>query len=103
MRNSLLSALAAGALAVLTVAPAFAACNPGTPNCIKIGSGSRLAQIKDKLTNPGTLGSGEIDCQNTTLCGIDTGNGTSPGVLAMYGSQTTPSIPIPPPGTVRVR
>jgi hypothetical protein len=103
MRNSLLSALAAGAFAVLTIAPAFAACNPGTPNCITIAPGGRLAQIKSKLTNPGTLGSGELDCQNTKLCGIDTGNGTSPGVPAMYGSPTTPSIPMPPPGTVRVR
>ncbi len=103
MRNHLLSALAAGAFAVLAITPAFAACNPGTPHCISIAPGSRLAQLKANLANPGTLGSGDQDCQNTKLCGIDTGDGTSPGILAMTGRPTTPSIPIPPPGGVQVR
>jgi hypothetical protein len=101
MRNKLLRALTAGALALFTVTPAFAACNPGTPNCIKVSPA--LAKVKGQLFNPGTLGSGEQDCQNTKLCGIDTGDGTSPGTLARTGKQTTPSIPIPPPGSIQVR
>jgi hypothetical protein len=99
MRHNLLRALTAGALALFTVAPAFAACNPGTPNCIRVSPA--LAKVKSQLFDPGTLGSGEQDCQNSKLCGIDTGDGTSPGVAR--GKQTTPSIPIPPPGSIQVR
>jgi hypothetical protein len=89
MRNTLRSALTAGAFALCAVAgpillsggPAYAVCNPGTPHCIGVAPGSRLAQLKAKLNNPGTLGSGDIYCKNSSLCGIDTGDGTSPGVL----------------------
>jgi hypothetical protein len=55
--------LLAATLALGTIAaePAFALCNPGSPNCIKVWPGSRLANIKNQLANPGTLGSNEIE------------------------------------------
>ncbi len=62
--------------------PAFAMCNPGTPHCIGVAPGSRLDKLKKQLANPGTVGGDEIECKNSKLCGIDTGDGTSPGVLA---------------------
>ena len=99
MTTKLIRALTAGALALFTVVPAFAACNPGTPHCIPVSPG--LAKVKGQLFNPGTLGSGEQDCQNSKLCGIDTGDGTSPGALAR--TQATPSIPVPPPSSIQVR
>lgn len=74
MRNMFWSVLAlcivTGSI-LLPADPAYALCNPGTPHCVKA-----------KLNNPGTLGSGDIYCKNSSLCGIDTGDGTSPGVLA---------------------
>ena len=79
MTTMLRTILTAAALAGAVAAPAFAACNPGSPNCIRVAPGSRLAQLKAKLTHPGTLGSGEQQCKNSSLCGIDTGDGTSPG------------------------
>jgi hypothetical protein len=66
---------------VLPGSPAMAVCNPGSPHCIKVAPGSTLAKLKAKLSSPGTLGSGEITCVNSSLCGIDTGDGTSPGAL----------------------
>jgi hypothetical protein len=101
MTTKLARTLTAATLTFFTVAPAFAACNPGTPHCIPVSAG--LAKVKGQLFNPGTLGSGDVDCQNTKLCGIDTGDGTSPGVLARTGKPVTPSIPIPPPGSIQVR
>ena len=64
--------LLAATLALGTIAaePAFALCNPGSPNCIKVWPGSRLANIKNQLANPGTLGSNEIECQNAKVCGF---------------------------------
>jgi hypothetical protein len=57
MRNKLLRALTAGALTLVTVAPAFALCNPGTPNCVTDGGdGSRLAAAKHQVFDPGTFG-----------------------------------------------
>ena len=100
MTTKLIRTLTAAALALSMGTPAFAACNPGTPHCIPVSPG--LAKVKGQLFNPGTLGSGEQDCQNSKLCGIDTGDGTSPGALSRT-SQTTPSIPIPPPGSIQVR
>lgn len=79
MKIMLRPLLAANALAMAAAAPAFAVCNPGTPNCIRVAPGSRLAQLKARLTHPGTLGSGEQQCKNASQCGIDTGDGTSPG------------------------
>src|ERR1700730_9357193 len=99
MRHDLLRALTAAALALFTPAPAFAACNPGTPNCIRVMPA--LATLKSQLFAPGAPGSGEQECHNRNLCGIDAGDGTSPGVAR--GKQTTPSIPIPPPGSIQVR
>lgn len=78
MKIMLRPLLAANALAMAAAAPAFAVCNPGTPNCIRVAPGSRLAQLKARLTHPGTLGSGEQQGKNASLCGIDTGDGTSP-------------------------
>jgi hypothetical protein len=101
MTNKLMRALTAGALVLFTVAPGFAACNPGTPHCIPVSPG--LAKVKGQLFNPGTLGSGEQECQNSKLCGIDTGDGTSPGTLSRTSKPTTPSIPIPPPASIQVR
>lgn len=72
---------------ILVTGPAFALCNPGTPHCIKVGAGSRLATLKKKLSNPGTLGSGDVTCKNSSLCGIDTGDGTSPGYLPRQAGQ----------------
>jgi hypothetical protein len=100
MTTKLIRTLTAAALALCAATPAFAACNPGTPHCITVSP--TLAKVKGKLFNPGTLGSGEQECQNSKLCGIDTGDGTSPGTLSRT-SQTTPSIPIPPPGSIQVR
>ena len=60
--------------------PAMAVCNPGTPHCIMVSPA--LAKLKAKLNNPGTVGSGEQPCKNSPLCGIDTGDGTSPGTLS---------------------
>jgi len=73
---------ALAAVAVLMTGPAFAVCNPGTPHCIRLDPNSRLAALKNKLKNPGTLGSGDQQCKNSKLCGIDTGDGTSPGYLS---------------------
>ena len=75
------------AVLLLVAGPAFAMCNPGSPHCIKVGAGSRLANLKKKLSNPGTLGSGDITCKNSSLCGIDTGDGTSPGYLPRQAGQ----------------
>ena len=100
MTTKLLRTRSAAALALCAATPAFAVCNPGTPNCIPVSS--TLAKVKGQLFNPGTLGSGEQDCQNSKLCGIDTGDGTSPGALART-SKTTPSIPVPPPSSIQVR
>ncbi len=53
MRTKFLRALTAGALTLVTVAPAFALCNPGTPNCVTDGGpGSRLAKAKAQVFNP---------------------------------------------------
>ena len=104
MTKLLLTAAALGILAfapTLTT-PAYALCNPGTPNCIKVSP--ELAKVKAQLTNPGTLGSGDIDCQGTKLCGIDTGDGTSPGVLTRSSPTSSPSsIPVQKAGSVQVR
>jgi len=99
MTSKVIRTVAAATIALCAVTPAFAACNPGTPHCIPVSP--TLAKVKGQLFNPGTLGSGEQDCQNSKLCGIDTGDGTSPGALAR--TQTTPSIPIPPPSNIQVR
>ncbi|HJT06607.1 MAG TPA: hypothetical protein VJ747_06765 [Stellaceae bacterium] len=99
MTSKVIRTVAAATIALCAVTPAFAACNPGTPHCIPVSP--TLAKVKGQLFNPGTLGSGEQDCQNSKLCGIDTGDGTSPGALAR--TQTTPSIPIPPPSSIQVR
>lgn len=105
MNKLLLAAAALGLLALVPTlsTPAYAVCNPGTPNCIKVSPS--LAKIKAQLTNPGTLGSGDIDCQGTKLCGIDTGDGTSPGVLAVRSSPTPSpsSVPVQQVGSVQVR
>ncbi len=82
MRNTFLRVVTVGALALSTVAPTFAACNPGTRNCITDGGpGSRLANAKHQVFDPGTFG----NCDpTTTLCSDDiagssrkTGSGTT--------------------------
>ena len=79
---------------IFVTGPAFALCNPGTPHCIKVGAGSRLATLKKKLSNPGTLGSGDVTCKNSSLCGIDTGDGTSPGYLPRHAGQPSHTTPV---------
>lgn len=87
VRSALIAAVFAlcGAVSpmLLSSGPAYAVCNPGTPHCVMVAPGSRLAQLKAKLNNPGTVGGGDITCKNSPLCGIDTGDGTSPGALAV--------------------
>ena len=57
MWNKFLRVVTVGSLALFTVAPAFAACNPGTRNCITDGGpGSRLAKAKHQVFDPGTFG-----------------------------------------------
>jgi hypothetical protein len=69
MRNRFLRAATAGALVFSSVAPTFAACNPGSPNCITDpGPGSRLAKAKHQVFDPGTFNSCD---HNTTLCSDD--------------------------------
>lgn len=99
MKTTLRSALTAGALALFTVAPAFALCNPGTPHCVTDGGpGSRLAKAKQQVFNPGNFN----DCdQNTTLCGNDIVS--PPDARSRSKLLTTPTIPIPPPGSIQVR
>jgi len=57
MRHEFMRALTAGALTLFSVAPAFALCNPGTPNCVTDGGeGSRLSAAKHQVFDPGTFG-----------------------------------------------
>ncbi len=64
-RISLLSAVAALSL---TSAPAFALCNPGTPNCIRVDGA--LAKAKHQIFDPGEVGGGEwTPCKNGEGCG----------------------------------
>lgn len=89
--------IAAAALAlIITAAPVFAACNPGSPHCIKFDPTGRLAKVKAKIKDPRTLGSGDQDCTNSRLCGIDTGDGSTPGTLARRsGGGKEPVAPTP--------
>lgn len=56
------------AVLVFCGGPAFANCNPGSPNCQKIYPGSRLYDLKKKMANPGEVG-GDDECQ-----GVDPGH-----------------------------
>ena len=49
---------------VLSTAPAFALCNPGTKNCIPIGAG--LTQAKNQVFNQGL--SGQCDPGPAGIC-----------------------------------
>jgi hypothetical protein len=83
MRHKFLRALTAAALTLFSVAPAFALCNPGSPNCITDGGpGSRLAKAKHQVFDPGTFGNCD---HNTTLCSDD-----------IAGSSRTTSNPVTP-------
>ena len=84
MWNKLLRVVTLGALALSTVAPAFAACNPGTPHCIMDGGpGSRLANAKHQVFDPGQFG----NCDpTTTLCSDDIAG----------SSRKTPTNPVTP-------
>ena len=69
MWNKVMRIATLGALALSSVSPAFALCNPGTPHCVTDGGpGSRLSQAKNQVFNPGTLGNCDY---TTTLCGGD--------------------------------
>jgi len=71
MSHKFLRTLTAGALTLFSVAPAFALCNPGTPNCVTDGGpGSRLAKAKHEVFDPGQVGGGEwTPCKNGEGCG----------------------------------
>jgi hypothetical protein len=90
MWNKFLRVVTVGVLALSTVAPAFAACNPGTRNCITDGGpGSRLAKAKHQVFDPQTFG----NCDPvTTIC--------SDGIAG--SSRTTSSSGTPKTGTVVV-
>jgi hypothetical protein len=90
MWNTFLRVATMGALALSTAAPAFALCNPGTPNCVTDGGpGSRLAKAKHQVFDPGTFG----NCDPvTTLCSDDIAG----------SSRRTPTSLTPKTGTVVV-
>jgi hypothetical protein len=98
MWNRFVRVVTVGALALSTVAPAFAACNPGTPHCVTDGGpGSRLAKAKDQIFTPGTFG----NCDPvTTLCSDDIAGSSrkvGPGTTTNPVTSTNGKVMVAPP------
>ena len=76
---------------VLISSSAFAACNPGSPNCFRVDP--VLAKIKAQALSD-FLNPPEYSCQGGGLCGNDSGGNPSPrpAVLVSSGSKLTAPV-----------